>query len=360
MREIPGFPERGKAPSLEDVAAMAGVSAITVSRVINAKLNVRRDTRERVEAALAALNYAPDKVRRFAENKNIHVTLLHGGADFAWLGEFLAAGLDHAGRTNIQLGAKLYEEALTEPDGHLRVFSWDTDGILVPPPFSDAAALRAALDRSGLPVVAIGGPAAGPGLSVRIDSRQAAFDMTRHLGTLGHRRIGFITGDPALHDSAERLAGYRRALSDLGLADLPGLVAQGSGTYRSGLDAADRLLALAEPPSAIFAGNDEMAAAAVAVAHSRGLDVPGDLTICGFDDSPLARAIWPALTTVRQPVADMARLALDLLVDAIRLKTIGSTVSPGESHRLADYQLIRRQSDAAPRSRPAIQYDRVA
>ena len=128
------------------------------------------------------------------------------------------------------------------------------------------------------------------------------------------------------------------------------LVTHGLFSYQSGLDAAEQLLALADPPTAIFSSNDDMAAATVAVAHRRGLDVPGDLTVCGFDDSALATTIWPELTTIHQPIADMSRAAVEMLVLAIR-RSKGNELA--ERHRLLDFTLIRRQSDAAPRRRPA-------
>jgi LacI family transcriptional regulator len=121
-------------------------------------------------------------------------------------------------------------------------------------------------------------------------------------------------------------------------------------SYRSGLDAAEQLLDLAVPPTAIFSSNDDMAAATVAVAHRRGLDVPGDLTVCGFDDTTLSTAIWPELTTIHQPIADMARAAVELLVGTIRRQRGSDGIV---SQRVLDFTLIRRQSDAAPRHRPS-------
>ena len=139
-------------------------------------------------------------------------------------------------------------------------------------------------------------------------------------------------------------------MAEAGLGGQDDLIAQGYFTYKSGLDAAEQLLELADPPTAIFASNDDMAAAAVAVAHRRGLDVPGDLTVCGFDDTTLATAIWPELTTIRQPIAEMARAAVELLVGALRRQATGDA----DRHRRLDTQLIRRQSDAAPRRRPRV------
>ncbi len=205
------------------------------------------------------------------------------------------------------------------------------------------------LGAAAIPTVSVASSVPADDLfAIRIDDRAAALTMVRHVMTLGHRRIGFVTGNPNLSASARRLDGYRAALEESGIAVDEDLIAHGLFTYRSGLDAAERLLDLAEPPTAIFASNDDMAAATVAVAHRRGLDVPGDLTVCGFDDTTLSTAIWPELTTIHQPIADMARAAVALLVGTIRRQRGGDA----PRHQVLDYTLIRRQSDAPPRRRP--------
>jgi LacI family transcriptional regulator len=210
-----------------------------------------------------------------------------------------------------------------------------------------------AIHQRNIPVVAVAtGRAPDWALSVSINDQAAAYEMTRHLAALGHTRIGFIKGNPRQTASEERLQGYKEALKDAGLAAAPELIAPGLFTYRSGLDAADQLLDLENPPSAIFASNDDMAAAAVAIAHRRGLDVPSDLTVCGFDDTALATTIWPELTTIRQPVFEMSRTAVDLLVREIRARN-ASGKAMSHPHVMAEYTLVRRQSDAAPRRRPS-------
>jgi LacI family transcriptional regulator len=211
--------------------------------------------------------------------------------------------------------------------------------------------VRAVVAEHGTPAVAVATGRSHDLLSVvSIDDHQAAYAMTRHIAALGHQRIGFIIGNPNQTASGNRLAGYRAGLKAAELAYADELVAQGYFTYRSGLDAAEALLELDPPPTAIFASNDDMAAATVAVAHRRGLDVPGDLTVCGFDDTALATTIWPELTTIRQPITDMSRAAIELLLEEVKRLRAGETVE----HRAVrlDYMLIRRQSDAAPRRRP--------
>jgi LacI family transcriptional regulator len=168
--------------------------------------------------------------------------------------------------------------------------------------------------------------------------------MTRHIIGLGHRRIGFVVGNPNQAASAQRLDGYRAALIDAGIVFDDALVVQGLFTYRSGLDAAEKLLDLHDRPTAIFASNDDMAAAAVAVAHRRHLDVPTALTVCGYDDTDFARSIWPELTTIRQPIADMARAAVELLVSKIRARRAGKDEPNRET--ILDFTLVKRGSDA--------------
>jgi LacI family transcriptional regulator len=358
MKDLRGARRQRNMPTISDVAAEAGVSPMTVSRVINGQASVRQETRQRVEAAIAALNYAPSSAARaLAGGEEIRIGLLHSNPSFAYLSEFLVGGLEQASRSNVQLVVEKCDEDEIHNQGEVtaieHLLRGPIHGIVLPPPLSDSPRILAALEGRDVPVVAVAtGRAPGWTLSVSIDDRRAAYDMTRHLGTLGHVRIGFITGNPNQTASAERLAGYREALAEMGLDAAEELVADGLFTYRSGLDAADQLLDLATPPTAIFASNDDMAAATVAIAHRKGLDVPGDLTVCGFDDTAIATTIWPELTTIRQPVTEMSRTAVDLLVREIRARNAhGSGVE--HRHVLADYELIRRQSDAAPRRRPA-------
>jgi LacI family transcriptional regulator len=354
MTEIRAPRRQRSAPTISDVASRAGVSPMTVSRVINGEKNVRQETRKRVETAIAELNYAPNAAARtLAGGDDIRIGLLHSNPSFAYLSEFLVGSLDQASRSNVHLVVEKCDENGGEAAAVRRLLRGRIDGVVLPPPLSDSPATLAALEEYRVPVVAVAtGRAPDWALSVSIDDRQAAYDMTRHLIGLGHQRIGFITGNPNQTASAERLAGYHGAMVDAGLAEDPGLVADGLFTYRSGLDAAELLLDLPNPPTAIFAANDDMAAATVAIAHRNGLDVPGDLTVCGFDDTALATTIWPELTTIRQPVTEMSRTAIDLLVRAIRA-TKPNAPAIGKPHLIAAYELIRRQSDAAPRRRPA-------
>ncbi|WP_081974566.1 MULTISPECIES: LacI family DNA-binding transcriptional regulator [Sphingomonas] len=340
----------GSAPTISDVAKRAGVSPMTVSRVINGESNVRPATRDRVNDAISALNYAPNPAARsLAGAGPSRVGLLYSNPSAGFLSEFLLGSLDQASRSDVQIIVEKCDLGDHELEVAQHLIDGGIDGIILPPPLCEAPALLALLDAANIPSVAVATalPAASQ-MAIRIDDRAAAATMTRHIMDLGHRRIGFIAGNPNLSASDQRLEGYREALAEAGIAIDPDLIVDGLFTYLSGLDAAEQLLGLTDPPTAIFSSNDDMAAATVAVAHRRGLDVPGDLTVCGFDDTTLSTAIWPELTTIHQPIADMARAAVALLVGTIRRQRGGDA----PRHQVLDYTLIRRQSDAPPRRRP--------
>ena len=334
---------------INDVAQLAGVSPMTVSRVINNGANVREETRRKVEAAIAELNYTPSMAARaLAGGEEIRIGLLHSNPSFAYLSEFLVGALEETSAVSAQLLVKPCNEEGHESAAVEQLLRSRIDGVILPPPLSDSPAVLEALKGADVPVVAVAtGRAPGWALSVSIDDCEAAFTMTHHLATLGHRRIGFIAGHPNQTASSERLDGYREALAALNMPFDPSLVAQGYFTYRSGLEAAAQLLDLDMPPTAIFASNDDMAAAAITVAHRRGLDVPRQLTVCGFDDTALAVSVWPELTTIRQPTSEMARRAVGLLIDEIRARKNGASFTE-HPHVVAEFKLIRRDSDAAP------------
>jgi LacI family transcriptional regulator len=324
---------------------------MTVSRVINGEQVVRAATREKVEAAIQALNYAPSAAARaLAGGDGLRVALLYANPSASYLSEFLVGSLDQASRSGVDLVVEKWDDGDSSIELAIaQLQRGRIDGVVLPPPLCDLADLVEALAKAGIPAIAVAtGQARKDMAAVSIDDRLAAYDMTRHLIALGHRRIGFIRGNPNQSASARRFEGYAQAVGEAGIAVQDDLIAQGYFTYRSGLAAAERILALPAPPTAIFASNDDMAAATVAIAHRSGLDVPGDLTVCGFDDTALATTIWPELTTIRQPVRDMSRAAMEVLVR--RLKGRHDASTPPE-RLVMDHALVRRESDAPPRPR---------
>lgn len=340
---------QGSGPTIADVAREAGVSPMTVSRVINGEDNVRARTRDIVNAAIKSLGYTPNNAARsLAGGAQIKIGLMHSNLSASYLSAFLIGALEQASRYNIQLVVEHCDVELNAEAVAARMLSGGVEAMLLPPPLSDLPAVLEVLEGSDTPAVLIASEQPRNNISVvKIDDYQAAYEMTRHIASLGHRRIGFITGDRGQQVSQRRLEGYRQALKDSGLAPSAELEVEGFFTYRSGLLGAEQLLDLELPPTAIFACNDEMAAATISVAQRRGLDIPKDLTVCGFDDTALATTIWPELTTIHQPVVDMSRAAVDLLVKKVRAVRAGEA-EQGQQVQL-DFTLIRRRSDAPPR-----------
>lgn len=335
-------------PTIADVARLAGCSPMTVSRVINREASVREDTRESVRAAIKQLNYSPNRAARsLAGASQIRIALLYTNPSASYLSEFLMGCLDGASHSDLHLVVGRCAFGEDELDVVRRLVASGIDGFLLPPPLCDERPLLDLLrELDGRAVLVGPGTAEPEDWAVMIDEYQAAYDMTRHIIGLGHKRIGFIIGNPHQTASGQRLSGYLDAMAAAGLEVPDGLVRQGLFTYRSGIDAAMYLLDQPDPPSAIFASNDDMAAATVAVAQRRHLDVPLDLTVCGFDDTPIASTIWPELTTIRQPIHDMAQRALELLAAELRAERNGKPSEP--VHLKLDYSLVRRQSEGAP------------
>ncbi|UZK66022.1 LacI family DNA-binding transcriptional regulator [Sphingomonas sp. M1-B02] len=336
--------------TVQDVARVAGVSAMTVSRVVNGGSNVRDSTREAVLAAIEQLNYSPNSAARsLAAGEATQIGLLYSNPSAAYLSQFLIGALAAARRAGCHLVLEVCEsERPDEQAEATRSFaSTSVEGVILPPPLSEAAPVRAELEAAGIPwvSVAMGLPPARS-LNVRIDDFEGAAAMTRHLLGLGHRRIGFIRGNPNQTSSAERYRGFAAALDEAGLDVNAMPIEQGYFTFRSGIVAAERLLDRAQPPTAIFASNDDMAAAAVGVAHRRGLHVPRDLSVVGFDDTSLATTVWPELTTVRQPISAMAEAALTLLL--MRIRTQRSPDAERLEDQVLDHELIVRESSGPP------------
>jgi LacI family transcriptional regulator len=331
--------------TIEDVARAAGVSAMTVSRVINQGKNVRDSTRAAVLDAIEQLNYSPNTAARsLAAGEATHIGLLYANPSAGYLSQFLIGGLHAARNASVHLVIESCESE--DPDEQAEVIrrfaTSEVEGVILPPPLSESAPILVELEALRIPVVTVAGSPREEGLNVRIDDQAAAEEMTRYLLELGHRNIGFIKGHPNIVASHERYRGFCNALGEAGLDPGKAPVEQGYFTYRSGLTAGERLLARAEPPTAIFASNDDMAAATISVAHRRGFIVPADLSIVGFDDTALATSVWPELTTVKQPIAAMAEAAVELLIADLRRRRSGGPHKLTE--RVLSHAMIIRES----------------
>ena len=336
------------APTIGDVAAEARCSPMTVSRVINGEGNVREETREQVLAAVRKLNYSPNRAARsLAGGEQLRVALMFDNPSASYLSEFLMGALEEAALSDVHLEVQSCETPEEARPLVKKLAEGGIKGFILPPPLCDDQSLLDLVSELDAIAIAVGpGKATGTHGAVMIDDFQAAYDMTKHIIDLGHTRIGFIIGNPEQVSSGRRFNGYCAAVEDAGLELLDDLIVQGRFTYRSGMAGAEKLLALKSRPTAIFASNDDMAAATVAVCHRNHLDVPNDITVCGFDDTAMASTIWPELTTIRQPIREMTAWAVAAIARIMRARR--SSERPQVEQTILPYTLVRRDSDAAP------------
>ncbi|WP_300974943.1 LacI family DNA-binding transcriptional regulator [Sphingomonas sp. LHG3406-1] len=335
--------------TIEDVAREAGVSTMTVSRVINKGKNVREETRDNVLQAIEKLRYSPNTAARsLAAGQATRIGLFYSNPSAAYLSQFLVGSLQTARSAgcHLMLEPCESENPALQREAAQQFIDAGVEGVILPPPVSESTTILEELRKAEIPVVTVAMGRVHNPLNVRMDDYAAAVQLTQYLIDLGHRRLGHITGAPGHIATSERERGFRDVARQAGIADDQLSIEPGEFTFRSGLDAADALLSLPEPPTAIFASNDDMAAAVVSVAHRRGLQVPDDLSVVGFDDTSLATSVWPELTTIRQPVSAMAGAALEMLLGALRFQSRGEDA--GSIDRVLDHELIIRGSAAAP------------
>jgi LacI family transcriptional regulator len=322
---------------------------MTVSRVTNGEDNVRESTREVVLRAVRELNYSPNAAARsLAGAQGTRIALIYSNPSVAYLSELLVGALDKASRSAAEVVLNRWDDLKPAAErAAARKLAQTAAGVILPPPLCESVVISSELTAAKIPVVAIAtGRFRADVCCVRIDDFRASREMTAHLISLGHTRIAFIKGHPNQTASAQRLAGFQATMEESGLPVNPGYIEQGYFTYKSGLDAAERLLDRKRPPTAIFASNDDMASAVISVAHRRSLEVPRDLSVVGFDDTLTATTVWPELTTIRQPIAAMAEAALNLLLRKIRQRKAGADIEPID--HLFAHELVRRASDAPP------------
>ncbi|HVI98310.1 MAG TPA: LacI family DNA-binding transcriptional regulator [Sphingomonas sp.] len=340
-------------PTIDDVAALSGVARVTVSRVINDEPSVRAATRQRVLDAIDQLGYKVNvQARNLAAGNSRQIMLIHESDVETEPNSYYFSGLELGALTSCaRLGYQLTVQAI-EPgeDGGRRqilalVDGGRCNGLILTPPFSDRAGLVRALTEAACPVICIAaGPAVrGIAASIGIDDDRAGYDMARHLLGLGHRRIGYIHGIEG-HVSAEgRYAGFARALREAGIAPDARLAARGNFTFRSGIDCAERILAGGDV-TAIMCANDDMAAGALLTCHKHGLAIPGDVSVVGFDDTPVSDIVWPPLTTVHQPIKEVGRQAAAALVERIEV----GAAAADQRYDFIAHRIVERESAGPP------------
>jgi LacI family transcriptional regulator len=344
---------RRQSVTIKHVAADAGVSLQTVSRVINKEPNVRPEMMERVQASIAKLGYVPSiAAQRMGGSRSYLILALNDrertiadwrkreGSD--WIDQMLLGGM----LTCAEHGYRMIFELVDTHSDHIErelsaaLAALQPDGVILTPPHSHNPLITGLLERAGIAFARIGSLRDGGGFRLTMGDEVAARDATMHLARLGHRRIGFIAGPDDYELSAWRVDGWRWTMETVGLAT-DGLLTTGDFSYASGIAAAAQLLDAGA--TAIVASNDQMALASVAEVRRRGLDVPGDISVVSFDDTPVVRFHHPPLTAVSQPIAEVTSRAVDLLI-------AGANGEPNTAPVQVKAQLVPRGSTGPLRS----------
>ena len=345
---------RRQAVTIKHVAADAGVSLQTVSRVINKEPNVRPEMMERVQASIARLGYVPSiAAQRMGGSRSYLILSLNDRdrtiADWRerqgrdWIDQMLLGGM----LTCAEHGYRMIVELVDTHSDHIErellaaIAALRPDGVILTPPHSQNPLITRLLDEHGISFARIGSLQEGAGFALTMDDERAARLATEHLLELGHRRIGFIAGPADFELSGWRVAGWRSSMAAVGLSTA-GLLGEGDFSYASGLRATAGLLDSQDPPTAIIASNDQMTIAALDTVRQRGLCVPHDLSLISFDDTPIVKFTHPPLAAVVQPVAETIARAVELIIaeQAGRATPEALVVVPS--------RLILRNSTASP------------
>lgn len=333
---------------IQDVAEQAGVSMMTVSRVLNQDKKVSNKTREKVMAVVEKLNYRPNvSARRLASSKSFFIGLLYDNPSDSYICQFLLAALKKCRALGYHL---VVDEAHLDINKTIEsvkqlIDVTQVDGMILLPPMCDNEDVLEVLTKANVPFVRIT-PDTKLNSSpyICMDDYQAAFDVTERLINQGHKKIAHIIGNNKQGVSRLRYQGYLDALRSNKITTPPEYIEQGSFTYQSGMEAAVKLLALDDKPTAIFAANDDMAAAVISIAQQQGINIPGDLSVVGFDDTQLARSVWPHISTVKQPINEMAELSVSLLASGQYDNM--SNLKSLELRHILDFELIERESSS--------------
>ncbi|HQS69688.1 MAG: LacI family transcriptional regulator [Novosphingobium sp. 28-62-57] len=325
---------RRQAVTIKHVAADAGVSLQTVSRVINNEANVRAEMREKVQASIDKLGYVPSiAAQRMSGSRSYLILALNDrertiadwrarqGTD--WVDQMLLGGMLECAEHGYRLIFELVDTHSDHVERELSaaIAALQPDGAILTPPHSDNPQILEVLARHNIPFARIGAQSGEHGLPegicVSMDDEGGAKLATSHLLELGHRRIGMISGPAEYRLAGARVDGWRAAMDAAGCST-EGLLEAGDFTFASGARAARALLMREDRPTAIIASNDQMALATSEIAGELGLAIPADLSLVSFDNTPLVRFTRPALTAVDQPIAETTATAVRLLISLQR------------------------------------------
>ena len=307
--------------TINDVAEKAQVSIKTVSRVLNREPSVRSTTREHVEQVISLMNYHPDpSARRLAGKRSFLIGILYDNPSPSYVIDNQAGVLSQCRKYHYDLlihPCDYLDDGLAD-DVKSFIKQTRPDGVILTPPLSDMPGLIKILENMETSFVCIGRAKSGRDISrVITNDKDMAYQMTRHLIDLGHRKIAFIKGHPDHKAVSFREQGFTRAMRDGGLKIRNKYIAQGYNSFQSGQECAEKLLGRKDLPTAIFAANDDMATGVIKAAYNKKILVPDELSVVGFDDVPFASQVSPGLTTVRQPIYEMAEMAAEMLIKRI-------------------------------------------
>jgi LacI family transcriptional regulator len=311
-------PKSNSKPTINDVAARAGVSKKTVSRVINSSPLLTDETREKVKKAIKELGFVPNpQARALALRRNFLIVLLHDNPNAQTVLNFQNGVLEAIKDSDLALVVRPVERNSTDILNDVQTFLEKQRplGALLLPPISERDDLAELCTKTGTRYVRVGSALLDVSQNcISSNDKEVVAEACATLIAKGHKHIGFVRGPAGFRSAEEREKGFRQAMADGGLVQAPELTVEGNYRFESGVAAGHKLLSLSPRPTAIFAGNDEMAAGVMHAARERNLSVPEDLSIIGFDDSPTAVHIWPPLSTVRWPIREMGRIAAQKLV----------------------------------------------
>lgn len=341
-------------PTIDDVARLAGVSRTSVSRVLNNGPNVRPSLRDKVVHAVEQLGFEVNlQARSLAGGLGGQLVLVHESDLDTEPNSYYHSALElGALRACAAHGFQLMTQTVSPDQSIARVQikeMVDKDwiaGVLVTPPLSDDPELAELFARSGKPAVGISAATVSEKSlpSIGIDDFSAGKELAAYLIKLGHRHFGYIHGPPEHVSARLRYQGLLTALREAGISE-PVVEAQGDFTFHSGINCGQSIISLADRPTAIMCANDDMAAGALLAIHRAGLSVPGDISITGFDDTPLSEIVWPPLTTVHQPIKGIGLEAAEILIGLIRKEADPPSAPP---HQFANHHLVSRESTASP------------
>lgn len=310
--------------NIRDVARLAGVSVATVSRALSAPEKVSEESLAKVHAAITQVGYRPNMLaRNFRSTRAYAVVVLVPDISNPFYSMFIRSLEDRAQQ-------KGYAVLLGDTRGTLereqeyirRVETRLADGVIQLRPSSEK---QPSPVPHGIACVHACGCEYTTGPSIRIDNRTAARTMVDYLISLGHKRIGVISGLKDNPHAIDRLEGYKESLATAGIPFDKSLIAEGDFSMWSGLNSAFQFCNMQNRPTAIFCMNDEMAIGAIQTLKSQGLRVPEDISVTGFDDIAYARYCDPSLTTISQPAEEMGKMAMDMLLRIIEGEVLSQT-----------------------------------